>query len=203
MIKIIRKEDTKTTAWSGGTTTQLAIFPESGDYARREFVWRVSSARVEVEESEFTSLPGVARCLVILDGELWLNHEGHYELEIGRLQQDNFDGGWRTVSRGRVTDFNLMVKAGEGRVQVCEVAPASVADVSLMPLVTEYAMVSEVFYILNGCLGVCDATGKDMTVNAGDVVVVTNTSDDYISVLRISNNSSAKAEIVRSIIYHN
>ena len=82
MYRIIRKGELPVSRWSGGTTTQLAIWPEGAVYAERNFVWRVSSARVETQESEFTSLPGVARCLMVLDGTLHLEHEGRYEFMV-------------------------------------------------------------------------------------------------------------------------
>ena len=47
--KLLTKEDYVTTTWSGGTTTQLAIAPEGAVYADREFLWRLSSAGVELE----------------------------------------------------------------------------------------------------------------------------------------------------------
>ena len=50
-----------TTAWSGGTTTQLAIAPEGAVYADRKFLWRLSSAQVELEHSDFTPLPDYDR----------------------------------------------------------------------------------------------------------------------------------------------
>ena len=53
--------------WSGGTTTQLAISPANALYADREFLWRVSSAVVELPESDFTPLPDYDRILMILE----------------------------------------------------------------------------------------------------------------------------------------
>lgn len=135
MYRIIRKGELPVSRWSGGTTTQLAIWPEGAVYAERNFVWRVSSARVETQESEFTSLPGVARCLMVLDGTLHLEHEGRYETELVQFAQDNFSGSWTTRSRGRVTDFNLMTTAGEGRVQLLELGASSRREVELMPVV--------------------------------------------------------------------
>lgn len=46
--KLLTKEDYVTTTWSGGTTTQLAIAPEGAVYADRDFLWRLSSAGVEL-----------------------------------------------------------------------------------------------------------------------------------------------------------
>jgi len=109
-VKIIRKADQKTTEWSGGTTTQLAIFPETASYNQRDFLFRISTAKVETETSEFTSLPGVLRTIMILDGTLTLHHEGQYSKTLQKFGTDSFDGGWKTTSTGKVTDFNLMTK---------------------------------------------------------------------------------------------
>ena len=50
-------EDYVCSVWSDGTTTQLLIAPEGAHYAARDFLWRVSSATVELDESDFTPLP--------------------------------------------------------------------------------------------------------------------------------------------------
>ena len=39
--------------WTGGTTTELAIFPETSSYMDRNFIWRLSSAVIDTEESAF------------------------------------------------------------------------------------------------------------------------------------------------------
>ena len=107
-IKLLRKQEQITTNWSGGTTTQLAIFPESADYSKRDFIFRISTARAETEESEFTNLPGVTRSIMVLDGTLILKHEGHYTKTLQKFDTDIFDGSWKISSKGKVTDFNLM-----------------------------------------------------------------------------------------------
>ena len=70
----------------------------------------ISIATVEVESSTFTSLPGVSRTLMVLNGQLRLKHEGHHESILNPLEKDNFSGDWKTKSWGKVTDFNLMTK---------------------------------------------------------------------------------------------
>ena len=106
--------------WSGGTTTQLAIYPPDAVYAERDFIWRVSSAVVELPESDFTPLPDYDRILMILNGELTLSHDGGGEYTLRALEQTSFDGASHTFSRGQVTDFNLMMRKGRctGRVEV-------------------------------------------------------------------------------------
>ena len=117
-IKIVRKEEQETSTWAGGTTTQLAIWPPDSDYKRRDFSWRISSARVDLEESTFTSLPGFHRILMALEGSVRLMHEGYHEKMLNSFDQDAFEGEWTTTSRGRCVDFNLMTAVGsEGQVE--------------------------------------------------------------------------------------
>lgn len=117
-INKITKEQQQTSAWAGGTTTQFAIYPEDSNYANRDFVWRLSSAVVELEESKFTSLPGFDRYLMVLEGALKLVHSEHHSLILNQYEHDSFKGCWDTVSYGRATDFNLMVKEGaKGRLE--------------------------------------------------------------------------------------
>lgn len=111
-VEIRESSQYKTTDWSGGRTTELYIFPEDGDYARREFLIRISSATVETGESSFTKLPGIRRELMILEGEMELVHEGQRSREMKAYDVDSFLGSWDTVSFGTsaVRDFNLMAK---------------------------------------------------------------------------------------------
>lgn len=111
-IRLIRKEDQPKGTWAGGTTTQLAIGPEGADYASRRFEWRISSARVDLDASDFTPLPGFRRILMILEGNVHLTHEGVREIHLAPFEQDVFEGAWRTRSRGRCVDFNLMTAEG-------------------------------------------------------------------------------------------
>jgi environmental stress-induced protein Ves len=111
-LNVIRKEDLAVNQWSGGSTTQIAIYPQDAQYKDLDFLWRISSARVEVEESKFTSLPGVERILIILEGELKLVHKGHHSKDMKKYCMDFFSGDWETTSHGKVTDFNIMTMEG-------------------------------------------------------------------------------------------
>lgn len=55
------------TPWrnGGGTTTEIAAFPEGADVA--DFDWRVSIARID-RDGPFSSFPGVDRTLALLSG---------------------------------------------------------------------------------------------------------------------------------------
>lgn len=104
--------DRKTIRWASGTSTEIFIHPADGSFADRNFLFRISTATVEAEESTFTFFEGITRHLMILRGNLELIHEGRYTRHLAPYDQDVFSGEWSTRSRGQVTDFNLMLKDG-------------------------------------------------------------------------------------------
>lgn len=108
MIKHIKKETLTTKAWSGGTTTELYLYPEKGDYKSLDFGYRLSTASVDVEASNFTSLPGINRLIMSLTAPLELIHTDHHSVTLQPFEVDAFKGSWRTLSKGKVVDFNLM-----------------------------------------------------------------------------------------------
>ena len=112
MIRKLTQSEYRTSSWSGGTTTQIAIFPPEAEYADRDFLWRVSSAAVELEESDFTALPDYERLISTLKGEISLTHNGGAPLRLRPLEIHAFSGADATHSRGRCTDFNLMLRRG-------------------------------------------------------------------------------------------
>ncbi|MGN0718278.1 MAG: HutD family protein [Anaerovoracaceae bacterium] len=110
--QLIKKDAYKTSRWTGGETREMAIWPAGSRYLERNFVWRLSSATVEQEESDFSSLPDYDRVLMVLEGEVVLSHEGQRVARLKALEQDRFDGAYKTHSFGRITDYNLMVRKG-------------------------------------------------------------------------------------------
>lgn len=111
-IKIHSASGRNTIKWAGGTSTEMFIYPSDGSFADRNFTFRISSATVEFEESDFTFFEGITRHLMILKGELELIHVGRYTKVLSVYEQDTFSGEWETKSIGKVTDFNLMLKNG-------------------------------------------------------------------------------------------
>lgn len=107
--------DYVTTQWSGGTTTQLAIAPHGAVYADRDFLWRLSSAAVELDESDFTALPAYDRVISTLRGDMTLTHNGGEKLTLHPYEIHTFSGADDTHSWGRCTDFNLMLRRGQCR----------------------------------------------------------------------------------------
>ena len=109
-ITHLTQADYQISQWSGGTTTQIAIAPQGALYADRDFLWRLSSATVDLDESDFTPLPDYHRLIAPLRGEMELTHDGGPLISLAPYQVHAFDGGADTHSRGRCVDFNLMLR---------------------------------------------------------------------------------------------
>ncbi len=92
---------------------QLAIFPKESSYEKRDFLWRLSSAQVELEHSNFTHLPEYNREISVLQGNLKLKVDREDSFELAPLTIYAFDGVAAVESWGKCTDFNLMMKKGE------------------------------------------------------------------------------------------
>ena len=70
----LKAADYVCSTWSGGTTTQVAIAPAGAVYADRTFLWRISSATVDLDVSDFTALPDYNRLIATLEGEIDVTH---------------------------------------------------------------------------------------------------------------------------------
>ena len=116
----LTEKDYKTSRWSGGTTTELFIWPQGADYGKREFSFRISSAVVELEESDFTPLTGVTRYITPLTGGFTLTHPGKPPVVMGPVDAPyRFSGEEATHCVGCATDFNLMLKGTQGEMTLC------------------------------------------------------------------------------------
>ncbi len=98
--------------WSGGITRQIAIAPAGAAYGERSFLWRVSSATVDLDASVFTPLPDYHRWITTLEGSITLTHDGGAPVHLAPYDMHQFDGGSVTCSQGQCTDFNLMLRKG-------------------------------------------------------------------------------------------
>lgn len=112
-IEYIYARSMEVSNWSGGRTIQIAIFPKDSTYGQRNFLWRASTASVELEESDFTLLPDYTRLIAAINGSMELSHDGG---SASRTVSGNtvyaFDGAERTHCVGRADDLNLMLKKG-------------------------------------------------------------------------------------------
>ncbi|MBE6944771.1 MAG: HutD family protein [Ruminococcaceae bacterium] len=144
--------------WSGGSTAQLYIYPENGDYATRQFALRISSATVRIPESDFTPLTGVERWITPLTGGFTLTHPGAHPVVMRPMDAPyRFSGGIPTHCVGEATDFNLMLKGITGEMAICrETAP-------VLPGLNAYYPVEEMTLAMDGQI---------WPMNAGELLVI-------------------------------
>ena len=153
-----------TSNWSGGTTTELGICPEGSHYADRDFVWRISSATVDLEESTFTALPDYNRIIMTLEGEIDLCHNEGEWIHLKAFETHTFDGGDDTVSKGKVIDFNLMTRKGA-------------ADGAMIPFVFSEGTDGQTNYVLS------DLNRYDeimMYCHCGQIAIVTEDGNEQV-----------------------
>ena len=108
-ISLLRANDFQVSDWSGGKTKQLYLSPQTGHYGKREFDYRLSTATVELAESQFSDLSGFHRILMSLDHTLHLHNASRQEETVlAPFTPYFFEGSDSITSRGTCTDFNLI-----------------------------------------------------------------------------------------------
>ena len=201
-IEVVRCQEQTTSNWSGGTTTQIAIYPKDAVYSERNFQWRLSSARVETEKSEFTSLPGVRRLIMVLEGTMRLEHAGHHTVTLAPFEQDSFSGDWTTTSFGKVRDFNVMLTG------TCAGELTAIHTNADRPLALEtkpgdparFAKVSSAFYCVSGSITLTIDNKESYELLAGDFLLLTLPAAAEKIPVTLAGSSSAPAHIVRADI---
>ncbi|WP_312701872.1 HutD family protein [Sedimentibacter sp.] len=193
--RLITEDEYITTAWSGGKTTQLFIYPEEADYSRRNFKFRLSSATVESEKSEFTKLEGVYRFITPLDGRLKLTHDHIQYIDLKPFEVYEFDGNKDTVSFGKVRDFNLMLRSGaEGKLDSICINKEQLLEEEI------HGYFKEFFYFIYACSKdvSVDINGKDYNINQFQTLLIKVESE---CVLNIKISSTGNADILAAKIY--
>lgn len=108
-VTLLRVNDFQVSDWSGGKTKQLYLSPPTGHYGKRDFDYRLSTATVELAESQFSDLSGFHRILMSLDHTLHLlNASRQEETVLAPFTPYFFEGSDSITSRGTCTDFNLI-----------------------------------------------------------------------------------------------
>ncbi|WP_138204809.1 HutD/Ves family protein [Haloimpatiens lingqiaonensis] len=209
-LKLVKKEHQKTSTWSGGTTTELFIYPKDASYEDRNFKWRLSSATVEQEESNFTYLEGVNRWIMTLEGDIKLQHKGHGERELKAFEPYNFSGQWETKSFGKVRDFNLMLKEDcSGEISSINIAIDMSRELYMHKeeiRKENFSKVSYALYCVKGKILV-RTFHDEVSLNEGDLLLIDcdlvteeqeQSSNLYIDV---HNNGDEEVIAVTSIVY--
>ena len=161
--KVIRESDYITTRWSGGTTSQIMIWPEDAVFSQREFEWRISRATMENGESKFTRMDGFHRELYMMTGETVLHfpQEEKY-MKPGTIIHFSGDSEIRSVGGG--TDLNLIMKNG---VDGClEEKEFEASDTVTTQKNREWKQC--LIYIVSGRIA-----GKNLELTAGESIFIT------------------------------
>lgn len=192
--KIIEASTFQTHQWSGGTTTQLFIFPEDASYRERNFQFRLSTATVEIEQSDFTSLPGFSRKLMLLSGSISLEHSGHYTKLLHKLEVDSFEGNWHTTSYGKGRDFNLMTALGwDGNLQGFDIIRDQLIS---YPIQKGFGWVF--IYISKGSLEI-EIQNEQILLNVGDLLIMKDPHMSNLSVKGFEASEWILAEISQDL----
>ncbi len=120
---IIEKKNYKRSNWKNGLgfTNEIAIYPADASLARGDFLWRLSSARIE-KASPFSLFPAHDRTLVVLQGAgirlLHTFEEGEESETVSLPLLEPYDFPGDVPSRcelvqGPITDFSIFTKTGE------------------------------------------------------------------------------------------
>lgn len=194
--KILKEEDFNISNWTGGKTRQLAIYPADGNYLERTFLWRLSSATCELDESDFSKLPDYDRVLVVLRGKVVLAHDGVRVARLNELEQDRFSGGYKTKSFGKITDYNLMVRKGnEGFVDVLDLTAESMTpQVEDCP---DYKLATQAFFVRDGYATV-SINGKTVMVDEDQQLVVNYDQRETVNI-----SIMGEGHVIRSQIFYN
>ena len=194
-FKILKSNDFSTTKWSGGTTTELFIFPKNAEYVKRDFLFRISSATVESEKSVFTALPSYARKLLILDGKITIKHENQYTKELTKFDIDEFDGAWQTSSVGKCVDFNLMTRKNlESKVEVCKISAKNSYEVELEK---EYSFLF--LYLYSGKFTV-ELNNKKYCIAKGELLMLNAWDESSLSILALENGEMIISKVKMSSV---
>lgn len=169
-IEVISQADVKVSAWSGGSTAEIAIYPQDAQYAARDFAWRVSVARLDADTSVFTPLPGIERILILLRGHLILDHQGHHRVSLHPFDQDRFDGDWHTTSWGQAEDFNIMLSRGcQATARMMTVDQSQ--SIPLPKPRTEGTAAWSIVYVAEGSVSVGSRSQPSVSLHCGDTLL--------------------------------
>lgn len=179
-INIISKTEQKTSKWSGGTTTELFIYPENSIYSDRNFDFRISSAKIEIKESEFTNLPNYKRLLMILKGDVEIEHKNILTKKLNNFEAHSFLGDWPTSSKGTAIDFNLIYNKKFNS----QLKSIKIKKNESFILRNELKNFFQGFYLFKGLIKVNEhALSKSDFVHFTDNEVEINTIEDAIIIL--------------------
>ncbi|WP_294375505.1 HutD family protein [uncultured Clostridium sp.] len=197
--KILNENDYKLTKWSGGYTKELYIYPETAEYKERNFMFRISSATVENEESVFTKLNGISRVLMPITGKLKLIHKNRYEKTLEKFEVENFSGDWDTTSYGKAADFNLMTNSKcTGTLEHFMVLNNDKCLLKIKP--KQHRKTIEYIYNLGKEVFIC-IEDKRVILNNKETFMFDLDGNESEYLLKIINTTNEHVDLIRTTVY--
>lgn len=117
-MKLRKYGSYKSTPWKngGGVTSEIAIYPETANFADNDFLWRLSSAKI-TSTNNFSAFDGYDRILFVVKGEgLLLSENGSpHKNRLPSLIAYRFQGETPIeceLLSDEVVDFGIIYKRG-------------------------------------------------------------------------------------------
>lgn len=177
IIFVNKKENQLVKKWAGGTTTELCIFPFESSYTLRDFTFRISTATIHTEESDFTILPGFTRSLMMLQGGILLKHNTDFPQKMNPFQIATFDGEWNTSSKGIGVDFNVMTSSKATHELSSLILNGTLLFSKQHKNVKEFIGI----YCIENCVNVtCDS--EEIVLTANDFILLEIQNDNTIEI---------------------
>lgn len=171
IIKVFKSIDHLATKWPGGSSVELFIFPEGSEYRLRNFGFRISTATIELGNTEFTILKGFTRHIIALKGDITLSHENGEFKTLTKGEPYTFSGKQKTMSKGTGVDFNLMTREKiDGELKQIELKKGKIISKRINSKINYLGLYAiDAKFTLN-------IEEKIMVLNRGDFVVVIDNS---------------------------
>lgn len=200
-VTLLKKENYRPTFWSGGMAKELTTYPINSDYASRNFLWRLGVAKIDIDKSEFSSLPGVSRNLMVTEGSITLMHKDKYTKELTEFNQDTFIGDWHTTTNGKASVFNLMTRENySGTLKVLDVL--SMNNIEFVPLdIRDKKLTTICLYPIFGSFKV-KLNSDYYNIEENDLLVVNCTLNTSITNLTLENTTNKNTKVIVSSIYY-
>lgn len=112
VVRVLSQKEYAVSYWSGGTTSQVMIWPPESEFKKHEFLWRISLATMEAADSSFTKFDGFHRILHLLDGESRLSFADGRNYILHPGDEVSFYGEDNIKSSGKAGDLNLIMADG-------------------------------------------------------------------------------------------
>lgn len=201
-VELLSGEKYKPTFWSGGMATELTTYPPNSDYASRNFLWRLGVAKIDIPESNFSSLPQVSRKFMVIEGQITLDHENNYKKLLNSFEQDNFMGDWKTKTYGKATVFNLMTRESyDGELFHLNISLSGQLKFEYKTPLNK-ALEAICFYTVNGGFNTT-INDKVFETSKNDLITINCVDWSYTHEFMLSNKASEITDIIVSIIYSN